>query len=274
MAWAKATQIRQQTTSDGAILFDAAAVTQASEFASEWFDPVHWQAIGAATTAPGGRGGITFVHTPNGDWALRHYRRGGMVARIMGDLYLWRGERRSRSFAEFRMLAELSAQGLNVARPVAARYRRSGMHYRADLITHVIADAQTLASRLLAGKLDAETMARVGSDIARLHAAGAYHADLNAHNVLIDARNVWVIDFDRGELRAPERSWQLANLTRLRRSLVKLGAARDGKLTFERDLWLPLMQAYEKTLAETRPSRASSSSKSSASKSPMKEPGG
>jgi 3-deoxy-D-manno-octulosonic acid kinase len=246
---ADAIQIRQQETSDGAILFDATAVAQAPAFASEWFEPDFWRARNAATTASGGRGGITFARTPNGDWALRHYRRGGMVARVMGDRYLWGGSERSRSFAEFRMLAELSRHGLNVSRPVAARYQRRGAHYRADLITHYIPDAQTLAHCIEGDGLDSTLAARVGKGIARLHAAGAYHADLNAHNVLVDENKVWLIDFDRGELRTPQREWQAENLQRLHRSLIKIGAARDGEAPFERDIWQPLMGAYEKTLA-------------------------
>jgi 3-deoxy-D-manno-octulosonic acid kinase len=57
---------------------------------------------------------------------------------------------------------------------------------------------------------------------------------------------VWLIDFDRGELRTPAREWQLANLARLRRSLLKLGAARDGESRFESTTWRPLMAAYER----------------------------
>jgi 3-deoxy-D-manno-octulosonic acid kinase len=249
MAGADAIQMRQQTTSDGAILFDAAAVAQAPAFASEWFEPDYWRARNAATTASGGRGGITFAHTPCGDWALRHYRRGGMVARIMGDRYLWSAAERTRSFVEFRMLAELSGQGFNVSRPVAARYQRNGVHYRADLITHYIPDAQTLAHCLSGSGIDRALAERVGTGVARLHAVGACHADLNAHNVLIDAHTVWLIDFDRGELREPQASWQLENLARLRRSLIKLGAANEGEPAFEREVWQPLMHAYEKFLA-------------------------
>ena len=260
MAGVDAIQIRQQTTSDGAILFDAAAVAQASAFASDWFEPDYWRARDAATTASGGRGGITFARTPCGDWALRHYRRGGMVARIMGDRYLWSGEERTRSFVEFRMLAELSGKGFNVSRPVAARYQRNGVHYRADLITHYIPDAQTLAHCLNGSGIDRALAERVGIGVARLHAAGAYHADLNAHNVLIDAHNVWLIDFDRGDLRTPQQSWQLENLARLRRSLIKVGAANEGEPAFEREIWQPLMHAYEKFLATVGPRVASAQS--------------
>jgi 3-deoxy-D-manno-octulosonic acid kinase len=49
-------------------------------------------------------------------------------------------------------------------------------------------------------------------------------------------------------LRTPARSWQLANLMRLRRSLLKIGAARDSEQQFDRDFWRPLMAAYERAI--------------------------
>ncbi|MBR0346136.1 MAG: 3-deoxy-D-manno-octulosonic acid kinase, partial [Rudaea sp.] len=70
----------------------------------------------------------------------------------------------------------------------------------------------------------------------------------NAHNVLVDTDKVWLIDFDRGELRVPQSAWQLANLSRLKRSLIKIGAAQDGDAAFERTIWQPLMAAYEQGL--------------------------
>ncbi len=258
MAKVDAIETHQQVTGDGAILFDKACVQQASTFDPAWFEPAHWSARGLATTESGGRGAVTYAQTPHGNWVLRHYRRGGMVARVMGDRYLWSGAEQTRSFVEFRLLAELAQRGLNVPRPVAARYRRNGVHYRADLITLQIADAQTLAQRVARQGMDAVAAQRVGAAVARLHAAGAFHADLNAHNVLLCPNGVWLIDFDRGELRAPQRAWQLANLARLKRSLLKLGTARDGEATFEREIWQPLMAAYERGLdgAATTPAGA------------------
>lgn len=245
MTGAGTNAIGRQETADGAILFDANALAQGERFDPRWFDAEFWRAQDRATAAPGGRGGIVFAHTPHGDWALRHYRRGGLVARVLGDRYLWSDDESTRSFAEFRLLHGLAERGFDVSRPVAARYRRSGTHYRADLITQFIPDASTLTWRARHEGIDGVTARRVGSAIARLHAAGVYHADLNAHNVLIDAHKVWLIDFDRGEMRAPQRAWQSANVARLKRSLVKIGAAADGEAAFERDVWEPLMDAYE-----------------------------
>lgn len=247
-----------QSTDDGAILFDATAAAQAGSerFEPGWFEADYWRARGAAATLGAGRGTVVRVTTAAGDWVLRHYRRGGMVARVLGDRYLWNGAERTRAFAEFRLLAELAARGLNVPAPIAARYRRSGVHYRADLITRWIGGAQTLAERVRGGGLGAADAARIGECIAQFHALGACHADLNAHNVLLDAQRVWLLDFDRGSLRTPARAWQLANLMRLRRSLIKVGAADAGEARFDAGFWRPLMAAWERAIGDAVPAAA------------------
>lgn len=237
-------RIHADTT--GAILFDAGVVPDVSH---AWFEPRHWQDEGRLLGRGGGRGAVCYLDTPIGPCVLRHYHRGGMVAAILGDRYLWTGREQSRGFAEFRLLATLGERGLPVPAPVAACYRRRGIYYTADLITRRIEGAATLAEHMREGRLDAELAREVGALVARFHREGAWHADLNAHNVLVGADGLYLIDFDRGELRAPERSWQQANLARLRRSLLKLGAAAAGEEAFERDTWAPLMQGYELTLA-------------------------
>ena len=238
-----------QSTADGAVLYAAAALPAAcTRFDPEWFEPEYWRAQGTWRPVGAGRGAAWRIELAGAPCVLRHFRRGGMVARVLGDRYLWNGPERTRAFAEFTLLDELTRRNLNVPAPVAARYQRRGVHYRADLITRCIEPAQTLAERWRSQGLDAVLAGRIGSAIAEFHAAGACHADLNAHNVLIDARAIWLIDWDRGALRSPARSWQLGNMARLRRSLLKIGAARDGETGFDRSFWTPLMAAYERVL--------------------------
>jgi 3-deoxy-D-manno-octulosonic acid kinase len=125
---------------------------------------------------------------------------------------------------------------------LAARYVRSGWGYRADLITERIPNAETLADRLnTARPID---WAAVGGLIARFHRKGLWHADLNAHNVLIDAHDrLWLIDLDRGQLRPPADNWMRGNLDRLRRSLLKLGA-HERVEGFSASAWPQLLAAY------------------------------
>lgn len=226
-----------------AILFDAGLAVQPDD---AWFDPERWRAQGLLEgTGSGGRGSVAFIHAPGGACALRHYHRGGMVAPILGDRYLWNGRERTRGFAEFRLLADLHQRGLPVPQPVAARYLRRGVHYTADLITRRIEQAHTLAECLQAGRLNLQLAAKTGALIARFHAARVDHADLNAHNVLITPDGLWLVDFDRGRIRSAAGDWRLGNLRRLRRSLLKLGAADPDEARFEREIWTPLMRGYE-----------------------------
>lgn len=243
-----ATIVREKIrrNADGVILFDPGASPQVDH---DWFDPDHWRRHGVLQAQPGGRGGVAVIDTPAGECVLRHYRRGGLVAAWMGDHYLWTGAARTRCFAEFRLLQRLCARGLPAPEPVAVRYRRRGLWYSADLITRRIASSLTLAQRLADDGISPELAEAVGVLVARFHREGVWHADLNAHNVLIAPTELYLIDFDRGRLRAPSEGWRHANLQRLRRSLIKLGAAERGEAAFEQGLWASLMRGYQRTFA-------------------------
>lgn len=201
----------------GAILFDAGRVRQAS---AAWFDPDYW-GDKAQPVGSGGRGGAWFVDAPFGASVLRLYLRGGMVARFSRDAYWWHGANRTRSFAEFRLLRAMAGKGLPVPTPVAAFYRREGMHYQAAILMERLQGVHTFADRVEVGG-DGAPWEEAGRLVARMHRAGLDHADLNAHNLLFDtAGRGWIIDLDRGQVRIPETGWREANLSRLERSLLK-----------------------------------------------------
>jgi 3-deoxy-D-manno-octulosonic acid kinase len=216
---------RRIATSTGAVLVDERSLAGLPSPNTESpFEPAFWAARGELADVAAGRGAAWFV-AESGRWVLRHYRRGGWVSRWSADRYLWGGEARVRSFAEWRLLALLHARGLPVPRPVAARYRRTGPWYRCDLITERVAGAQPLSAALMQEPLTEGAWRAIGAAVARLHAAGADHADLNAHNILVSGSGaISVIDFDRGRLRTPGtgRAWAGSNLRRLHRSLGKI----------------------------------------------------
>jgi len=208
-------------TGTGAILYDPSRIGHPRP---EHFDPLALAAAGRITATAPGRGSAWFIAAAPGATAqvLRHYRRGGLVARLVEDRYLWTGADRTRGFRELALLARIETLGLAAARPVAARYERLGAWYRADLLTVAIDGARPLAD-LLGGDCGAVPWERVGATIRAFHDAGIRHADLNARNVLVAADgSVHLIDFDRGtEARAG--NWCAANLARLARSLAKFG---------------------------------------------------
>jgi len=223
----------------GRILYDASRLRKPD---AQCFSRDYWASHGAVTEVAGGRGAVLFLQTDAGPWVLRHYRRGGLIARLSADAYWWLGEDRTRCFAEWRLLAQLRKKDLPVPAPVAARYVRDGMFYRADLITEQLPTSQTLAAALRAGALPQKQWQTIGITIGRFHAHGVRHADLNASNILLDTDGlVYLLDFDRGRIVA-RGSWEQAVLARLKRSLDKL-KARHAEVAFGEREWSWLQAA-------------------------------
>ena len=228
------------TWSDGAaILYDA---DQIGKIDSAFFEPETWRRHGALSGEARGRGAAWFVQHEGRALVLRHYRRGGLLGPWLGDRYFWLGLARTRAFREWHLLAQLYRRGLPVPLPVAAQVRRRGLCYRADLVTRRLEGAESLAQRLTRETLGRARWRAVGTCLRRFHDVGAWHADLNAHNVLLVADEVYLIDFDRGRLRDPG-AWRARNLARLKRSLDKLAGERPG-FHFNAPAWTALLAGY------------------------------
>jgi 3-deoxy-D-manno-octulosonic acid kinase len=234
---------RFERVTGGGILYDASRLRKP---AAELFDTAYWRALGGLQELAGGRASVAIVTAGEERWVLRHYRRGGFMARISHDSYLWLGEARTRSFAEWRLLAELRRRGLPVPAPIAARYVRGLLTYRADLITEHLPDSRTLADAITGAQLPREQWSSVGQTLAAFHREGVHHADLNAHNIMVEhavAPRVYLLDFDRGRIE-PRGSWEQDVLARLRRSLEKIRSQRHD-VAFAPQQWGWLMAGYD-----------------------------
>ena len=229
-------------TANGAILYDRSIINQISD---ERFTANGWPHAEIITGElnSAGRGSTMFVGNVPRQFVLRHFMRGGFIGKFNRDKYLWTGENNVRSFAEWRLLAKMADFNLRVPRPAAARYVRTGPVYTADIITVRIPDVRPLSEFVTEGPQTPEFWAKLGADIQRFHAAGVYHADMNAYNLQIDKDGeLWMLDFDRGELRQPG-PWQQKTLSRLHRSLEKIRAL-DPKAHFRRAQWEALLEGY------------------------------
>ena len=222
-----------------------------SNFSPAFFDPEYWRGHDAIEGSALGRGTTWFIRSGDSRFVLQHYRRGGLMAKVSKDAYLWRGESETRSFAEWYLTYHLYRAGLPVPAPIAARYRRQGLFYRADLITQRIEDSESLAAKLGRGPISLTQWIAIGRCIRRFHDAGVHHADLNAHNILLTPQQVYIIDFDRGELR--RRGWWADNnLVRLYRSLEKVTLLNAPDSFTDQD-WHSLLAGYRESAGLPQP---------------------
>lgn len=213
---------------------------------AEWFDVQYWQDKNAVTGSSRGRYITWFIQHTNQEWVLRHYYRGGVMAKLSKDAYLFTGLNKTRSFAELALLETLYNEGFAVPQPIAAKVTRSGLHYRGDIIIARVDGAEDLVAKLGREPMTADEWQTLGTCIAKFHQRGVYHADLNAKNILITPKQFYLIDLDRGELRTPEKSWQQANLDRLLRSFNK-EKSKQPALHFTEQNWQNLVQGYTRT---------------------------
>jgi len=235
-----------------------------AEFAEDWvltvrgndalrlddFDPVSLRHQGRILSERFGRGATYFISPssnatsisadPVRPWVLRHYRRGGWVAKVTRDWYFATTVAETRAVRELRLLLAMDRLQLPVPRPIGAHVRRRGWWYQADLLMEALVDTTPLAD----WPIDQWTPRWgwcIGVTLRRFHEHGVYHADLNARNLLLSRDEmVYVIDFDRGE-RRPRGRWCAGNLQRLRRSLKKLGCDRYPQFT---EFWRALLAGY------------------------------
>lgn len=206
------------------------------------FDLAAWQASGE-TSPSAGRGSACRIQQGGVDWFLRHYRRGGLIGKLLHDQYLWTGAAKTRVVQEINITHQLEQMGLPAPKVVGGRLLRSGLLYRADLITEALPCESSMADALSA--LTTAQWQAIGRCVGEFHKQGLWHADLNAHNIQLAGEKVWVIDFDRAQFKAPTTAWQQANIDRLWRSVCKISGGAENA---PQSSWAQLLNAYNNTV--------------------------
>ena len=208
------------------------------------FNNDYWRDKPGYSALDGGRGGSIKIDLDGQAAILRQYRRGGLIQKISKDRYVWLGKSRTRSWREWNLLREARAAGLPVPVPLAAFMRKTGLIYRAAIITEYIPDTQTLADYLVHSSLDHKLWYELGLLIRKMQSLGFRHTDLNANNLLIDKSfQMYIIDFDKGRRMKQLDDWQWSALYRLQRSLLKID--RKKNLHYREDDWQALMDGYQ-----------------------------
>lgn len=214
-----------------------------NNISSEWFNDKYWLNQGRLLGASSGRGSAWMVKSEDRKMMLRHFYRGGLPAKFNKDKYFWSNLENTRSFKEFRLLVKLADYRLPAPLPVAAQVCKKGLFYQANILIEYIPNTRTFADFL---NTDSKISywQNIGKIIAEFHKKGVCHSDLNANNILLDTEKdkVYLIDFDNSGIRSLKKSWQKANLKRLKRSVDKLSSQDFIKPNQEK--WQNLTEAY------------------------------
>jgi 3-deoxy-D-manno-octulosonic acid kinase len=191
-----------------------------------------WAAARADAQPFTGRGAAYRVRVGDVAALVRHYRRGGLVARLVDDSYVRAGE--PRPLRELRASAAVRAAGVPSPEVLAAVVYARGAIYRGDLATRFVPDSSDLAALTWGSArwpepLRTAAWRAAGALLRRAFAAGVRHPDLNLRNILVthtgDRTCALLLDLDRVRLAAVADVARHAMLERLHRSRRKLEAA-------------------------------------------------
>lgn len=173
------------------------------------------------------------------DVVVRHARRGGVLAAVRGDRYVWPG----RAPWELEAALRLREMGVRTPDVVAYALYPAGRGFcRCDVVTTRLPDGADLPGAWQAGSAETREalLVAVAALLRDLRAAGAQHPDLNAKNLHMTLEHgrwhAWVLDVDRVRFRKPnDASVGTQNVARLDRSLRKR-RERDGLEITDADL--------------------------------------
>lgn len=211
-----------------------------------------WAAEVGERSIPGGRGPIHVARLGDRTVAVRHYRRGGWMAPLLGDRYI---DHPPRPFAELDVSERLRDAGVTTPRIVAGVVSDARPGYRADLATRWLSPGHDLET-LLTPNVYPEAARRAGLEAAGrtvglAHKAGLDHPDLNAGNLFLmprgsDAWDAALLDLDRARVDSAASGTHERNLARLWRSLGK--ARRAGRVSWSDADRAAFRRGYEQTV--------------------------
>jgi 3-deoxy-D-manno-octulosonic acid kinase len=220
------------------------------------FDPDFLTKQALITKTAQGRGTVYFFALGNSELVLRHYKRGGLIARVSTDKFLFKNLKSTRCYEELNILQHLVGENVNVPIPIAGRICKSGLTYTADIITKVIDNSFELDFLLTNGPLPKATWQAIGAQLKKMHNAQVFHGDINVKNILVaqgeNQEQVYILDFDKCSI-MPGSNWKPANLARFQRSLVKHKTKQSSQSSEQKNTyhyqhsdWEELLKAYKK----------------------------
>lgn len=217
----------------------------AEQVNKSWFQSDYWQSNNAIVGESSGRNTAYFIDYSNLKMVLRRYYRGGLMAKLSRDSYLFTGYSSARAYSEIYMLNAMIQRDLPVPKPLAAMVEKSALFwYKNAILIERIEDAIDGFHDLLVKPWRPDLWHKLGLMIKQFHLEGVYHSDMNIHNLLLDSNEkFWMIDFDKCRFRDHTSDWQQETINRLKRSLLK-EKSKHAEFHFSEANWQALLDGY------------------------------
>ncbi len=169
-----------------------------------------------------GRATVFELEYENKKYILKHYVRGGFIANISYDKYLFTSLLTTRCLKEYNFLNKLHKKGLPVPKPVAIQVITNRFTYTADIITNKIDNEGTLHDFVSNQKMNVNLWENLKNTLEKFYQKNIYHSDLNARNIIIDKNNnFFILDFDNSYFFYKKKYFK-KSIIRLERSLKKI----------------------------------------------------
>lgn len=187
----------------------------AGAFTGQWLDPRYWARNGALLGALDSPSGAWLLRDGKRCLQLRQLRRPGLRA----QRFVWRGEAQCRPLQQLAASQAALAAGLAAAPVIAVGWRRSGLFYRAEVLSVCPEALPTLGQAMANGRASLEAWAAAGRCLRRHHDLGIHFPGLSLAQLRVGGADGAVVgDYHRARLRRAGL-WQAANLASLRRSI-------------------------------------------------------
>ncbi len=168
---------------------------------------------------------------------VRHARHGGLLAPLLGDVFVGR----PRFYREAALSRRLAEGGVRTPAVLAGVRYAFGPGHRADVATERVAGTDLVelfyGDHPPEGKARAAVLEAMGRLIRRLHDLGYVHPDLQLRNLLVadpagPAPAAWLLDVDTCRpMRGDTDTERARNLARFERSWAKWNRLRGPRLT-------------------------------------------
>ncbi len=186
-----------------------------------------------------GRGAAYGVRLGKIAAVVRHARHGGLLAPLLGDLYLGR----PRFHREAALSHRLAEGGIPTPALLAGVRYRAGLAHRADVATEQVEGSDLVevffSDEPPAGPRRAAVLTALGHLVRRLHDLGFVHPDLQLRNLVVSAAagrsaapTAWLLDVDTcRRMRGDPDAERARNLERFYRSWTKWNRLKGERLT-------------------------------------------